>query len=59
MIGINSAPIAEISQRDEEGEYAALETLIIQLRYNLFEFSEHLTAQYLTPAKPSRLAASW
>jgi uncharacterized circularly permuted ATP-grasp superfamily protein/uncharacterized alpha-E superfamily protein len=59
MSGINSAPIADISQRDEEGQYAALETVIIQLRYNLFEFSELLTAQYLTPVKPSRLAASW
>jgi uncharacterized alpha-E superfamily protein len=59
LSGVNAAPIAEIAQRDEEGEYAGLEALLIQLRYNLFEFSELITAQYLTPVKPSRLAATW
>jgi uncharacterized alpha-E superfamily protein len=56
---IHIAPMMEIAQRDEEGQFAALENLLIQLRYNLFEFSEALTAQYMTPVKPSRLTSSW
>lgn len=57
--GINVAPMAEIALRDDEGHFSALETLLIQLRYNLYEFSEALTAQYMTPVKPSRLTSSW
>lgn len=57
--GVRNTPVVEAAQRDEEGAFASLESLLIQLRYNLFEFSELLTAQYLTPVKPSRLSASW
>ncbi len=57
--GVRNTPVVEAAQRDEEGKFASLESLLIQLRYNLFEFSELLTAQYLTPVKPSRLSASW
>jgi uncharacterized alpha-E superfamily protein len=56
---IHIAPMVEIAQRDEDGHFAALDSLLIQLRYNLYEFSEALTAQYMTPVKPSRLTSSW
>ena len=56
---IHVAPIVEIAQRDTEGRFRALESLLDQLKANLFEFSEALTAQYMTPVKPSRLTSSW
>ncbi len=56
---IHLAPMAEIAQRDSEGRFAALESLLQQLKNNLDEFSEALTAQYMSPAKPSRLTSSW
>ncbi len=49
----------ELAQRDAEGRFAALESLIQQLKRSLYAFSEELTAQYMTPAKPARLTASW
>ena len=56
---IHVAPMAEIAQRDSEGRFRALESLLGQLKSNLYEFSEALTAQYMTPVKPSRLTSSW
>ena len=56
---IHMAPIVEIAQRDTAGRFAALELLIEQLKLNLYEFSEELTAQYMSPAKASRLTSSW
>jgi len=56
---IHLAPIVEIGQRDGAGRFAALETLLDQLKVNLYEFSEALTAQYMSPAKASRLTSSW
>jgi uncharacterized alpha-E superfamily protein len=49
----------ELAQRDSEGRFAALESLLDQLRANLSDFSEALTAQYMSPAKASRLTSSW
>lgn len=56
---IHVAPMAELAQRDGDGRLAALESLLQQLKINLYEFSEALTAQYMSPAKPSRLTSSW
>jgi uncharacterized circularly permuted ATP-grasp superfamily protein/uncharacterized alpha-E superfamily protein len=56
---IHVAPMAELAQRDGDGRLAALESLLQQLKINLYEFSEALTAQYTSPAKPSRLTSSW
>ena len=56
---IHVAPMAELAQRDSEGRFAALESLLQQLKANLYEFSEALTAQYMSPAKASRLTSSW
>ncbi|HXW14252.1 MAG TPA: circularly permuted type 2 ATP-grasp protein [Terriglobia bacterium] len=56
---IHMAPTVELAQRDSEGRFRALESLLDQLKANLYEFSEALTAQYMTPVKPSRLTSSW
>jgi len=49
----------ELAQRDTEARFTALESLLQQLKANLHAFSEELTAQYMTPAKSSRLTSSW
>jgi uncharacterized circularly permuted ATP-grasp superfamily protein/uncharacterized alpha-E superfamily protein len=49
----------ELAQRDSEGRFTALESLLQQLKANLSDFSEALTAQYMSPAKASRLTSSW
>src|SRR5208283_5426801 len=56
---LHVAPMVELGQRDNEGRFVALEALLDQLKGNLYEFSEALTAQYMSPAKASRLTASW
>jgi len=48
-----------IAERTSEGRFAAFELILREIKANLLEFSEALTAQYLTPAKASRLTASW
>jgi uncharacterized alpha-E superfamily protein len=53
------ALIEELAQRDSEGRFGALESLLHQLKANLFDFSEALTTQYMSPAKASRLTSSW
>jgi uncharacterized circularly permuted ATP-grasp superfamily protein/uncharacterized alpha-E superfamily protein len=53
------ALIEDLAYRDGEGHFAALDALVRQLRANLFEMSESLTVQYLSPAKASRLTSSW
>ena len=56
---MQALPMAELAQRDAEGRYAALESLLERLKGNLYDFSEALTTLYMSPAKPSRLASSW
>jgi uncharacterized circularly permuted ATP-grasp superfamily protein/uncharacterized alpha-E superfamily protein len=56
---LHVAPMVELGQRDNAWRFVALESLLEQLKVNLFEFSEALTAQYMSPAKASRLTSSW
>ena len=49
----------ELGQRNHEGRYSSLETLLQELKTNLQTFSEALTVYYMSPAKPSRLTSSW
>jgi uncharacterized circularly permuted ATP-grasp superfamily protein/uncharacterized alpha-E superfamily protein len=49
----------ELAQRDSDGRFTALASLIHQLKVNLHGFSEELTTQYMSPAKASRLSSSW
>jgi uncharacterized alpha-E superfamily protein len=56
---IQRTPMAEIGQRDGDGRFEALQSLLHRIQLNLSEFSEALTVQYMTPVKPSRLTKSW
>ncbi|MGD0127013.1 MAG: circularly permuted type 2 ATP-grasp protein [Terriglobia bacterium] len=56
---IRAVSTSRIAQRDSEGRFAALEVILRQIKANLYEFSEALTGLYLSPAKASRLTASW
>lgn len=49
----------KLAQRNDDGCFAALQSLLAQLTSNLCAFSEAVTAHYMSPAKPSRLMASW
>jgi uncharacterized alpha-E superfamily protein len=49
----------ELAQRDSDGRFAVLESLLGQLKSNLQVFAEALTAHYMSPAKASRLTSSW
>jgi len=56
---VRAVSTSRIAQRDSEGRFAALEVILRQIKANLYEFSEALTGLYLSPAKASRLTASW
>jgi uncharacterized alpha-E superfamily protein len=49
----------ELAQRNSEGRFGSLDSLLQQLKTNLFTFAEALTVQYMSPAKASRLTSSW
>jgi uncharacterized circularly permuted ATP-grasp superfamily protein/uncharacterized alpha-E superfamily protein len=55
---IRAASPSTLAERDSEGMFPALESILRRLKENLYEFSEAVTAQYLSPAKASRLTAS-
>jgi len=56
---IRDVRIAHVAQRNAEGEFDALEELVTKLKLTLYEISETLTANYLSPIKSSRMVASW
>ena len=56
---IRLAPMHELAGQESDGRYRALESLLYQLRASLFEFSEVLTAQYMSPIKHARLTSPW
>ena len=56
---IRSSSTDTLAQRDPDGRFPELEAFLQQLRGNLFEFAESLTAQYLSPAKAAHLTSSW
>ncbi len=55
---IRAAAPLTLAQRGSDGRFVALEPYLRLLKSNLHEFSEALTAQYLSPAKASLLTAS-
>jgi uncharacterized circularly permuted ATP-grasp superfamily protein/uncharacterized alpha-E superfamily protein len=57
--GIHEAPPTDLAQRDGEGYFSALQVQLEQLKSRLYEFSEMLTAHYMSPAKPAHLTSSW
>jgi uncharacterized alpha-E superfamily protein len=55
---IRQAWMQDLAARDEKGKLSALGELIQQLRGTLFDFSDALTARYLSHLMQSRLATS-
>src|SRR5207253_10291549 len=45
---VRSRNMAELSRRDSEGDFAALEDLVGQLKTTLWEISDALTARYFS-----------
>lgn len=58
LIAVRESQMTALSQRDAEGRLRALEDLVEQLKTNLYDLSDALTAQYLTHLTPSRLTSS-
>jgi len=56
---IRAVSPSTITERNTDRRFAALELILRQIKADLHEFSEALTALYLSPAKASRLTASW
>ena len=59
MAAIREVRLAEISRRDPDGRFGALDEVIGQLRATLYEISDAVTANYLSHLKASRMTASW
>jgi uncharacterized alpha-E superfamily protein len=55
---IRQAWMQDLAERDEEGRLSELGDLIVQIRGTLFDFSDALTARYLSHLMQSRLATS-
>jgi uncharacterized circularly permuted ATP-grasp superfamily protein/uncharacterized alpha-E superfamily protein len=55
---IRQAWMADLAKRDEEGRLGALGALALQLRGTLYDFSDALTARYLSHLSQSRLTSS-
>jgi uncharacterized circularly permuted ATP-grasp superfamily protein/uncharacterized alpha-E superfamily protein len=59
LAAVREARPQDLSQRDAEGRFAALDELTEEVTTTLYELSEALTARYLTHLTASRLTASW
>jgi uncharacterized alpha-E superfamily protein len=55
---VRSASMAEISHRDADGNFSALEELVRDLKATLWELSDALTARYLSNLTACRFSAS-
>ena len=51
--------VSDLAQRNAEGRFGALDELIGDLRWTLYEISDVLTANYLSHLTASRLTVSW
>ena len=56
---VRGASVVDLAKRNGEGGFAALEELIVELRWMLYEISDVLTTSYLSHQTASRLTASW
>jgi len=59
LVSVREAKVADLAQRNADGRFGALDELIGQLRWTLYEISDVLTANYLSHLTASRLTASW
>jgi uncharacterized circularly permuted ATP-grasp superfamily protein/uncharacterized alpha-E superfamily protein len=55
---VRSSAMAELSVRDSDGAFVALEELVTQLKMTLWELSDALTAKYFSNLTACRLTAS-
>jgi uncharacterized alpha-E superfamily protein len=56
---VRNSKVADLAQRNEDGRFGALDELIGDLRWTLYEISDVLTASYLSHLTASRLTVSW
>jgi uncharacterized circularly permuted ATP-grasp superfamily protein/uncharacterized alpha-E superfamily protein len=55
---VREASVADVAQRAENGRFSALDELLGEVRWTLYEVSDVLTANYLSHQTASRLTAS-
>jgi len=55
LLLVRGASTDDLATRDADGDLFALEGLLLQLHTDLYDFSDALTARYLTHLAPSRL----
>jgi uncharacterized circularly permuted ATP-grasp superfamily protein/uncharacterized alpha-E superfamily protein len=58
LASVREAAVGELAQRGADGRFGALDDLIGELRWTLYEISDVLTANYLSHQTASRLTAS-
>ena len=56
LASVRGASMDDLATRDRAGDLWALDGFLSQLRTDLFDFSDTLTARYLSHLAPSRLA---
>jgi hypothetical protein len=59
LSSLRNAKVVDLAQRNADGRFGALDELIGELRWTLYELSDVLTANYLSHLTASRLTASW
>jgi uncharacterized circularly permuted ATP-grasp superfamily protein/uncharacterized alpha-E superfamily protein len=59
LTSLRSTPMADISQRDSDGTFKALDQLVGNLKSNLWGLSDALTARYFSNLTACRFTASW
>jgi uncharacterized circularly permuted ATP-grasp superfamily protein/uncharacterized alpha-E superfamily protein len=59
LAAVRNASVVELAKRSVGGRFGALDNLLGELRWTLYEISDVLTANYLSHQTASRLTASW
>ncbi|HET9219941.1 MAG TPA: alpha-E domain-containing protein, partial [Terriglobia bacterium] len=59
LTAVRKAKVDKLAERNPDGRYSALDELIGDLRWTLYEISDVLTASYLSHLTASRLTVSW
>jgi len=56
---VRNSNVVDLAERSVEGRFVALDELIGDLRWTLYDISDLLTASYLSHLTASRLTVSW
>ena len=59
LASVRKARVVDLAQRNLEGRFGALDEVIGDLRWTLYEISDVLTANYLSHLTASRVTVSW